>query len=131
MMLAVNVKQTGDGVTIIAPKGTLNSETSGTLDMQVRIELQKPIKTLVMDMTGVDFISSDGVGVIIKAKDTASKNNTDFAMINLQPQVKTVFEIIRLLPTLNVFESVEELDVYLDKLQHRIAEGDDPVSYKY
>jgi len=34
--------------------------------------------------------------------------------INLQPQIKKVFEILNALPSLKVFASIQELDSYLD-----------------
>ena len=75
-------------------------------------------------MEGVDFITSMGVGILVKAKSSLTNDGGDIAMINLQPQVRKVFEIIRLLPTLNVFADREELDGYLGKVQHRMI-GDE------
>ena len=66
-----------------------------------------------------------GVGLIVKTKTTLANRGSEMAMVNLQEQVKKVFEVIRLLPTLNVFESVAELDQYLERLQQRIVSGDD------
>jgi hypothetical protein len=37
--------------------------------------------------------------------------------INLQPQIKKVFEILNALPSLKVFASIQELDNYLDAMQ--------------
>ncbi len=73
-------------------------------------------------MEGVAFLSSAGVGAIAKAKTTLNRKEADLAMINLQPQIKKVFEIIRLLPSFNVFESVRELDEYLAKVQKNITD---------
>ena len=72
-------------------------------------------------MAQVDFITSSGVGTITKAKKTLDQRGADLAMINLQPQVQKVFEIMDLLPTLNVFENTEELDEYLTRVQRRIT----------
>jgi anti-anti-sigma factor len=73
-------------------------------------------------MNGVEFMSSVGVGLINDTKNKLKAKNAEFAMINLQPAIKKVFEIMSLLPTLNVFESVEELDDYLGKIQRRVSE---------
>ena len=45
--------------------------------------------------------------------------------MNLQPQIRKVFDIIQALPSLNVFESVEELDQYLAEMQRKVREGKD------
>ena len=109
----------------MSPIGPIDTETSSTLDKEICRILAKTCKTLVLDMAGVDYITSSGIGIIAKTKATLKKNSGDLAMINLQPQVKKVFEIIRLLPALNVFASKEELDEYLGKVQRRITGEED------
>jgi ABC-type proline/glycine betaine transport system permease subunit len=42
----------------------------------------------------------------------------------LQPQIRKVFEIIQALPSLNIFESVAELDRYLAAMQRKVREGE-------
>jgi hypothetical protein len=39
--------------------------------------------------------------------------------MNLQPQIKKVFEIINALPSLQVFATIEELDNYLTEMQRQ------------
>ena len=58
----------------------------------------------------LSILRSAGVGVITKAKTSIKQKGGDLAMINFQPQVEKVFEIIGLIPVLNVFASKEELD---------------------
>lgn len=125
MKLDIRVKQTQPGVLTVIPAGPINAETHVTLSAELDRLLKEPVKTLVLDMAEVDFISSVGVGLIVKTKTTLSRGGGDLAMINMQDQVKKVFEVIRLLPTLNVFESVKELDDYLARLQQRIIDGDE------
>jgi anti-sigma B factor antagonist len=124
MGFTVKLKQSTPGIITLLPAGNINSDTSEILDREIARVLTEPLKTLVIDMAEVSFITSAGVGVIIKANISTARKNAEFVMIHLQPQVKTVFEIIRLLPTMNVFESVEELDKYLGVIQGRISEGD-------
>jgi len=124
MELEVSTEETKAGVLTVKPKGNVNSDTCDILDKAISGALSKSIKTLVIDMSEVKFISSAGVGLITKTKTTAAKHGADFAMTSLQPQVKKVFEIIRLLPVLNVFQSTAELDEYLDKVQRAITDGD-------
>ena len=125
MKLKIRIKQTKPGVVTLSPIGPIDTETSSTLDKEICRILAKTCKTLVLDMAGVDYITSSGIGIIAKTKATLKKNSGDLAMINLQPQVKKVFEIIRLLPALNVFASKEELDEYLGKVQRRIRGEED------
>jgi anti-anti-sigma factor len=75
-------------------------------------------------MNGVTYISSAGVRVILKAKKRLAQNAGSFFMLNLQPQIKKVFEIINALPSLNVFQNIEELDNYLTEMQRRTLHGE-------
>ena len=124
MGLTVKLKQSTPSIITLLPAGEIDSHTSETLDREITRALTEPVKTLVLDMSEVKFISSAGVGTITKAKTSGERKNCGFAMVNLQPQAKKVFEIIRLLPALNIFESTEELDEYLGKIQRRITDGD-------
>lgn len=76
---------------------------------------------LILDMDGVDFVSSAGIGTIVSTKGAIKSKGGDLALTNLQPQIKKAIEIMRLLPTLGVFESREELDEYLGKIQRQVT----------
>ena len=125
MKLQIQIRPTKHGTVIMSPEGSIDANTSPILDREFCKILAGNIKTLVIDMAGVDFISSAGIGTVTKAKVTIKRQGGDLAMINVPPQVKKVFEIMRLGPVLNVFESTQELDEYLEKLQERIVEEGD------
>jgi anti-anti-sigma factor len=122
MTLKIRMKQTRPGTVTCSPSGTLDSDTAPLLDREITRLLAEPIKTLVLDMAGVEFISSAGLGTVAKTKTALNRQGADLALINLRPQIRKVFEIIRLLPTFNVFESMQELDDYLEKIQKNFEE---------
>ena len=124
MTLLVNLNNISTHSAKMSLSGSIDSDTANILDEEIARALNNAVSTLVLDFSDVKYISSAGVGVIMKAKTSLTRRKGDLAMINLQPQVKKVFEIIRLLPTLNVFESVEELDEYLGKIQRSIIDED-------
>jgi anti-anti-sigma regulatory factor len=47
-----------------------------------------------------------------------------FMLLNLQPQVRKVFDIIKALDGMNVFKSQEEMDEYLTAMQNKVLDGD-------
>ena len=108
--------------TTMTLSGQINSETSGKLDREMRGLLQQGVRSLVLDLAQVDFVSSAGIGVILNTKKGLEEWGGHLALINLQPQVEKAFEVMALLPTLNIFKNVEELDEYLAKIQDRIRE---------
>ncbi|MHC4881220.1 MAG: STAS domain-containing protein [Planctomycetota bacterium] len=101
--------------------GQLDSETAPTLDQQIQKALVKGA-SVILDMAGLEMITSAGVGVVMKTQTSVAKRGGELMMLNMQPQIKKVFEIVRLLPTLKVFENAEEMDNYLIGIQRRIQE---------
>jgi anti-anti-sigma factor len=73
-------------------------------------------------MKEISFISSTGIGVIVKTRNTLKQKGSDLTMVNVQPQIKRVFDIMQLTPILKVCENQEELDDYLVTIQNRIIE---------
>ena len=111
--------QTGRAVTLLLD-GEVDTQSSITLDQEIVRSTEGSVDALVLDMEKVNFISSSGIGVIVKSQNMLKTKGAELTMINLQPQVKRVFEIMQLTPVLNVCESREELDEYLMKIQNRI-----------
>ncbi len=122
MKLEISIIRKGGGVIILLPVGLINETTCSVLKKQIDSVMDGKISTLVLDMNGVGFMSSVGIGLINNTKNKLKAKNAEFAMINLQPAIKKVFEIMSLLPTLNVFQNVEELDEYLGRIQRRVSQ---------
>jgi anti-anti-sigma factor len=124
MPLTIKIQQIDKNKVKLVLSGQVNSETWEKLDKEVNTLLAKKITAMIFDMAEVDFISSAGVGAIIKAKMSLLRNYGDLAMLNPQPQIRKVFEIMKLLPAMNVFASIKELDEYLTRVQKKIVEGE-------
>ena len=125
MPLEIKVTEKDRGVSVIAPVGSIDSNTYAQLDKEVEVVLSLKPKVIVLDMSGVDYMSSAGVRVVFKIKKALSTTNGTLTMVNLKPQIQKVFDIINALPELNVFKSIEELDNYLDKMQKKEVENKD------
>ena len=71
-----------------------------------------------------ETLSSAGLRVIFKAKKLMDANGGKFLMVNLQPQIKKVFEIIKALDGMNVFKDQAEMDEYLAAMQDKVKDGE-------
>jgi anti-sigma B factor antagonist len=123
MALQIGTQSISPGIVGLKLTGQLDGDTYKNLDQEISKLLEGTVKTIVLDMQGVDRISSAGIGSLVKAKATAKRKGGDLAMNNLQPQIKRVLEIMALVPTLNVFRDQAELDEYLTRVQQRILTG--------
>jgi anti-sigma B factor antagonist len=106
----------------VSISGSIDSGTAEALKAELQQFIKTPPQSLVLDLAQVDFISSAGIGLLVTTKASLLKQRCEVCMINLQPQILKAFEIMRLLPSLNVFESIRELDNYLAKMQRRVIE---------
>lgn len=66
------------------------------------IEAQTPPRVIV-DLAGVSFIDSTGVGVLVGSLKRARELGGELAFCSLNARVKRVFEITGLLPVLPIF----------------------------
>jgi anti-anti-sigma factor len=121
--LKVTIEQKAKGAYIIYPSGSLNSNTFQIFEEKLDTILHDAPPLIVFDLDELDYLSSAGIRVILKTRDAIKKNNGKITFMNLQPQIKKVFDIINALPSMQIFASVEELDEYLDVMQKRVARG--------
>lgn len=122
MSLSVNVEEKPSGIFIIHPLGSIDTHTYKILEDHVDTILQGAVKAIVFDMEYVNYLSSAGVRIILKAKKALKKCGATAILIHLQPQIQRVFEILQALPSMTVFSSIEELDQYLDQIQRKMTE---------
>jgi anti-sigma B factor antagonist len=121
MNLTVTSKQKMDGVYIVSPSGRLDTGTYTILEERVDVVLKEKPHTLVFDMETLDYISSMGVRTIARAQRTMKDYDGRVILLNLQPQIQKVFDIIKALPSHQVFSNMRELDDYLDRMQRRVT----------
>lgn len=119
MKLTIKVEERQDGVFIVSLDGGIDSVTYEELEKKLAPITNKDTQVLVFNMEGVTYISSLGLRVLTKTREAIEENDGIFVMTNLQPQIQKVFDVVKTLPGINIFESVEQADIYLDKLQNR------------
>ena len=117
MELNVIPKEKSPGVQMLSLTGSLNTNTFTVLEKAVDAAVKKSPNVLIFDLEYLDYISSAGIRVILKANKAMKKTNGKLMFTNMQPQIKKVFEIINALPQQQVFSSIAEMDRYLDAIQ--------------
>ncbi len=117
MSLTVTSREKRTGVFVTHPVGSLDTNTYTILEQRLDLILEVSPNVIVFDMEKLDYISSVGIRVILKANRSLKKHEGQVILINIQPQIEKVFDIIKVLPSQRIFTSVEELDDYLDYMQ--------------
>lgn len=80
--------------------------------------------TLVLDLGNLTYISSAGLRSVFRVRKVLSERNGMALLVNMQPQVRKVFDVVKAVPINEVFASEEELENYLDGLQKRYSEDE-------
>jgi anti-anti-sigma factor len=117
MPLKVKSTTRGPGVIIVSPIGSIDANTYSVLDEKMDKILKQQPDVIIFDMEFADYISSTGIRVLLKTKKALKETDGRMVFMNLQPQIQKVFDILKAIPTLKVFASIEELDSYLDVMQ--------------
>lgn len=123
MPLTVTLTEHGVGLFTVFPVGSLDSNTYQVLESRLRTITATAPKSIIFDLKDLSYISSAGVQVALATKKALKATGGDVVLTNLQPQIRKVFDIIKAVPSLSIFESVEELDRYLDTMQKKVKEG--------
>lgn len=116
MSIKIKVEKKQGDVYLFYISGSIDSDTYN--DLEDRANPILPLaKVIIFDLEGVEYVSSMGLNTIFKVQRTMEMENKTFVMTNLQPQVVKVFEIVKALPNMKIFASIEEADAYLYKIQ--------------
>jgi anti-anti-sigma factor len=103
--------------------GRLDTATAPQLEKDLQPLLDGRYDNLIFDLAALEFISSAGIRVLVQARKTMRAQHGGVLMVNAQPQIVKVFEIIKALPGVAIFKSEAELDDYLAEMQRRVREG--------
>jgi anti-sigma B factor antagonist len=97
-------EQRADGATVLTLTGRLDGTNSATTDTALAEAVGRS-PALVLDLSALDYISSAGLRVLLKAAKQAQTGKQKLLLAGLQPSVKQVFEISGFSTLFATFES--------------------------
>ena len=97
--------------------GSLNTATAPELERQLAATLAEPVKDIVFDLARLKFITSAGLRVFASTRKTLKDRAGQASFVNVQPQIEAVFEVIKALPGVSIYNNPADLDRYLALLQ--------------
>ena len=111
--------------TTIALEGRLDTHTAPELDAALdKVLMTRGIKRLVFDLGKLVYLSSAGIRCFVRARKILEPERGKIAIVNPQPSVQNVLDIVKAIPPGGIFKSVAELDAYLDDIQRKVREGE-------
>ncbi|MFH1359531.1 MAG: STAS domain-containing protein [Candidatus Omnitrophota bacterium] len=116
MALDIKVIKKKDYIYQVDLSGSLDSETYQQLEEELNELIDEKTKAVILDMKGVDYISSAGIGVIMGAQKALKNKFATLTLVNLQPQIKKVLDVMKILPVIDIFDDMPEADKYIDQI---------------
>ncbi|WP_295443389.1 STAS domain-containing protein [uncultured Thiodictyon sp.] len=93
-----------DDRTIVALSGRLEATTAPQAEQRLLALATAPAGNLILDLSGLDYISSAGLRVILMVAKRAKAAQGQFVLCGMNEQIRTIFEVSGFLTILRVVE---------------------------
>ncbi|WP_272699142.1 STAS domain-containing protein [Desulfovibrio sp. Fe33] len=90
--MALNQIEEG-GVVILAVDGNLDGEGTNALEEKVLALLDNGVTSLLFDFSGLDYINSSGLRILVLAYQRLKKNSGTVAICGVKDYIQEVFEV--------------------------------------
>jgi anti-anti-sigma factor len=108
MSLEVQTRQVDSGATIVAPTGRLDVAGAPALKDAISEALKNGQPRVILDMEGVSFVDSTGLGSVIAALKQIRSSQGDLRLAAPNQQVRVVLELTTLDRVFPYYSTVEE-----------------------
>jgi len=106
--LEVQSRQVDNGVTVVAPTGRLDVAGAPALKDAISEALKNGPPRVVLDMEGISFVDSTGLGSVIAALKQIRSSQGDLRLAAPNQQVRVVLELTTLDRVFPYYSTVEE-----------------------
>lgn len=118
--MSLRISAQGSDVVTIGLEGRLDTNTAPDLDRELDRLLVAGPQRLVFEVSKLEYLSSAGIRCFVRARKAVEPRGGKVAVINPQPAVRKVLEIVKAMPPGGIFASIAELDTYLDDIQAQV-----------
>ncbi|HEY6531043.1 MAG TPA: STAS domain-containing protein [Acidimicrobiales bacterium] len=112
----LDVATHADGVSVVTVLGEVDVATAPALRQELLRLITEGVSPprVVVDMAGVDFLDSTGLGVLLGGLKRVRAKDGSLVLARAEPQVRKVFEITRVIEILPIHD---DLDAALDAVR--------------
>ncbi len=96
------------GVAVVRLFGSLDGNTFDLLERELQKQFKAGRHRIVLDLAGVDYISSAGVGVFIGALHEVQERHGNIVLLNPTDDVREVLELLNLTVLMQVVDELRD-----------------------
>lgn len=105
-----------DEVVILEPKGKIMGGPDASLLQDKLYEcIEKKQTRVVVDLSGVEWMNSTGLGILISGYTTLRNNNGELKLANVTDKIQSLLTITKLVTVFDAHDSVEDAVKSFDK----------------
>ena len=103
-------EQVNGDVTVVKVTGDITLNKGGDVILKDKINslLQQGRKKLLLDLGGVAYVDSAGLGQVVQVKVTAGRSSAELKLLNITKRLKDLLVVTRLSTVFDSFESEAE-----------------------
>ncbi len=106
-MLSIETDNT-QSITVMKIKGRVDSETAPELDNALTKLLQANKNKIVLNLQGVEFLSSAGLRAMVKALKDAQKSGGDVRLASVSQPIEVILRTVGMMQMFKMFSTSEE-----------------------
>ena len=125
MSLQIEVLPAGNGSQRVVLAGRLDTHSYEDLDMALAPLFNRQPHSLVLDLAGLDYISSAGIRSIFKARKALGEHGGKVLLVNPQARIQKVLDVVKAVPLGEIFASAAEADAYLEAIRRKASRADE------
>jgi anti-anti-sigma factor len=95
-------------ISVVKVKGRVDSETAPELDDVLIKLLQANRNQIVLNLQGVDYISSAGLRAVVKAYQAAKKSGGDVRLASVSTPVEVILRTVGMMQMLQMYPTEQE-----------------------
>jgi len=100
---------------VLKPQGRLDLHSGALLQQQLTACAQDSYPLWVIDLEGIDFIDTSGLGSLISGLNLSRQYQCRLVLCNLQAAVRLIFEITQLDRVFEIFDSYDSFLVTINE----------------
>ncbi len=116
--MEISVEQIQDGIKKISILGRMDIAGTETIDLRLAVETAAEKAFVVIDLTGVDFLASVGIGVLIRSAKALRKRGGEVVFLSTVPVVNLILEKTRVNEVVKVFADLKSACHALTESMH-------------